>query len=33
MSSKYTVLTYLSSENPELLEETAEKLCEEFYKS
>lgn len=33
MSSKYTILTYLSSENPELLEETAEKLCIEFYDS
>lgn len=31
MSSKYTVLTYLSKEAPELLEETAEKLCKEFY--
>ncbi len=31
MSSKFTVLTYLAEENPELLEETAEKLCEIYY--
>ncbi|MCD6322497.1 MAG: sn-glycerol-1-phosphate dehydrogenase [Clostridiales bacterium] len=33
MSSKYTILTYLNQENPDLLEEVAEKLCMEFYGS
>ncbi len=31
MSSKFTVLKYLSQENPELLEFAAEKLCREYY--
>ncbi|MCK5758736.1 MAG: sn-glycerol-1-phosphate dehydrogenase [Clostridiales bacterium] len=31
MSSKFTVLTYLNQENPDLLKEVAEKLCIEFY--
>ena len=31
MSAKYTVLTYLNQEKPDLLEEVAEKLCDEFY--
>lgn len=31
MSSKYTVLTYLSEEKPDLLQEAAEKLCEIYY--
>lgn len=31
MSSKYTVLTYLSSENPTLLEQAAEEICEFYY--
>jgi glycerol-1-phosphate dehydrogenase [NAD(P)+] len=31
MSSKYTVLTYLSEEKPDLLQKTAERLCEIYY--
>jgi len=31
MSSKYTVLTYLSNEKPAVLEKAAEELCSEFY--
>jgi len=31
MSSKFTVLTYLSEEKPDILEKAAEKLCLEFY--
>lgn len=31
MSSKFTVLKYLSEENPELLEFAAETLCREYY--
>jgi glycerol-1-phosphate dehydrogenase [NAD(P)+] len=31
MSSKYTILTYLSGEKPDILESAAETLCEEFY--
>ena len=31
MSAKYTVLTYLNQEKPDLLKEVAEKLCLDFY--
>jgi len=31
MSTKYTVLTYLAQENPKLLEEVAEKICNMYY--
>ncbi|MFO7612273.1 MAG: sn-glycerol-1-phosphate dehydrogenase [Clostridia bacterium] len=31
MSSKFTVLEYLARENPELLEETADRLCDIYY--
>jgi glycerol-1-phosphate dehydrogenase [NAD(P)+] len=31
MSSKFTVLTYLSKEHPGLLEEAADKICREYY--
>ncbi len=31
MSSKFTILTYLSKEKPVVLEKVAEKLCNEFY--
>ncbi|MBN2853036.1 MAG: sn-glycerol-1-phosphate dehydrogenase [Clostridia bacterium] len=31
MSSKYTVLTYLSKENPALLEEAAKQICNIYY--
>ena len=33
MSSKYTVLTYLSEEKPEVLESVADRLCAEFYEN
>jgi len=33
MSSKYTILTYLSEEKPYVLEKVAEKLCCEFYQT
>lgn len=33
MSSKYTILTYLSEEKPDVLEKVAEKLCCEFYQT
>lgn len=31
MSTKYTVLTYLANENPKLLEQVAEKICNYYY--
>ena len=31
MATKYTVLTYLAQENPELLEDVAEKICNIYY--
>ncbi len=31
MSTKYTVLTYLATENPKLLEQVAEKICNYYY--